>query len=239
MVNPDLKRWQASYQGKGIGQVDMQHYPDPIVGDIRGLRHEPRLVLLGLNPGIGYDSLQSRDGVWTQRIAQQGYTKCLDRSPAADPESWKSLHGKESPYWRNAVSFTRRWLNDSSASIHDILNFELYPWHSRGVNGKMQPPSDLIQKYIWNAVREMKMSEVFAFGKEWFRVASELGLEQIALYGPDGMHLPRNPQSHWRLGLYRISEDQILVVSSQLGYSGPPGKDRLELLRKILSDLRS
>lgn len=238
MTDPNLLRWQASYQGKGIGKVDLEHYPDPIVGDIRGIKHEPRLVLLGLNPGIGYDSLQSHDGLWTQRIAQLGYTNCLNRSPAADPESWKALHGKESPYWRNAISFTRRWLNDPSASIHDILNFELYPWHSRGVNGKMQPPTDLIQKYIWDAVQEMTMKEVFAFGKEWFKIADDLGLKRIALYGPDGDELPGNVKmAHWRLGLYRVSPSQVLVVSSQAGYSGPPGEDRIQVLREILSSL--
>lgn len=236
--NPDLVRWQESYNGKGIGKVDLEHYPDPIVGDIRGIKHEPRLVLLGLNPGIGYDSLQSHKGVWTQRIAQHGYTYCLDRSPAADPLSWKALHGKESTYWRNAVSFTRRWLNDSNASIHDILNFELYPWHSRGVNGKMQPPADLIQKYIWDAVSEMKMSEVFAFGKEWFKIAGDLGLERIALYGPEGNELPgKFKMPHWRLGLYRVSPGQVLIVSSQSGYSGPPGEDRILVLREVLLSL--
>lgn len=238
LTNPDLIRWQASYQGKGIGKVDLEHYPDPIVGDIRSMQHEPRLVLLGLNPGIGYDSLQSHGGVWTQRIAQHGYTSCLDRSPAADPESWKALHGKESPYWRNAISFTRRWLDDPDATIHDILNFELYPWHSRGVNGKMQPPADLIQKYVWDAVREMKLREVFAFGKEWFKIAEDLGLERIALYGPDGQELPGDlKMAHWRLGLYRVTSDQVLVVSSQAGYSGPPGSDRIFVLREILSAL--
>jgi hypothetical protein len=238
MTDPDLLRWQSSYQGKGIGRVDLEHYPDPIVGDIRGVQREPRLVLLGLNPGIGYNSLQSHNGVWAQRIAQHGYTYCLDRSPAADPASWKGLHGKESPYWRNAISFTRRWLDDPSASIGDILNFELYPWHSRGVNGKMQPPADLIQKYIWDAVREMKMSEVFAFGKEWFKIADDLGLVRIALYGPDGDELPGDlKMTHWRLGLYRVSPDKVLIVSSQAGYSGPPGEDRILVLREILSTL--
>jgi hypothetical protein len=240
MTDPDLVRWHAGYRGTGIGKVDMEHYPDPIVGDIRGLQHEPRLVLLGLNPGIGYDSLQSRDGVWTQRIAEHRYTRCFDRSPAADPATWKQLHGKESPYWRNAISFTRRWLDDPSASIHDILNFELYPWHSRGVNGKMQPPTDLIQKYVWDAVREMQVREVFAFGKEWFKIADDLGLEQIALYGPDGDELPGNLQmAHWRLGIYRVSAYQVLIVSSQAGYSGPPGEKRIQVLRERLARLNS
>ncbi len=238
MTDPDLVRWQASYQGKGVGKVDLRHYPDPIVGDIRGIQHEPRVVILGLNPGIGYDDLQSKNGVWAKRIAKQGYTYCLERSPAADPKSWDAFHGGKSKYWVKAIGFTRRWLNDPTASIHDILNFELYPWHSFGVNGKMQPPADLIRKYIWDAVREMQLKEVFAFGKEWFKIANELDLERIALYGPDGEDLPgSSKKAHWRLGLYRISPNQVLVVSSQAGYSGPPGEDRIIVLREVLSSL--
>lgn len=104
----------------------------------------------------------------------------------------------------------------------------------------MQPPADLIQKYIWDVVREMKMSEVFAFGKEWFKVAHDLGLERLALYGPDGDQLPGDLQmAHWRLGLYKVSSDQILVVSSQAGYSGPPGEDRTKVLRRVLASLNS
>lgn len=234
----DLIRWQASYVGKGIGKVDLDHYPDPIVGDIRGITHEPRVVILGLNPGIGYDELQSRDGVWAQRIAKDSYTRCLNRTPAADPGSWKALHGKESPYWRNAISFTRRWLDDPNATIHDIINFELYPWHSRGVNGKMQPPADLLQKYVWDAIREFDIQEVFAFGKEWFKVMDDLGIQQIALYGPGGQPLPDGiNMSHWRLGFYRLSSKQVIVVSSQQGYSGPPNIDRINVMRSLLADI--
>ena len=104
----------------------------------------------------------------------------------------------------------------------------------------MQPPVDLIQKYVWDAVQEMKVSEVFAFGKEWFKVAADFGLERLALYGPSGDQLPGNLQmAHWRLGIYKISSDQLLIVSSQAGYSGPPGEDRIQVLRGVLSSLNS
>ena len=78
------------------------------------------------------------------------------------------------------------------------------------------------------------------FGKEWFKVAADFGLERLALYGPSGDQLPGNLQmAHWRLGIYKISSDQLLIVSSQAGYSGPPGEDRIQVLRGVLSSLNS
>ena len=62
-LSPPLDRWNANYAGTGKGAVDLDHYPDPYVGDLRGVHAEPRLVVLGLNPGIGYPALQARDGV--------------------------------------------------------------------------------------------------------------------------------------------------------------------------------
>lgn len=235
----DLIRWQASYQGKDDGQVTMQHFPDPYAGDIRGIRSEPRIILLGLNPGIGYDSLQGRDGIWTRRIAEQGYSYCFSRSPEEDPETWLKLHGKRSPYWRDRINFTKRWLNDPSTSIKDILNFELYPWHSKKLNGKMDPPQDLIHKYVFEPARETRANEVFAFGSKWFGIIEKLGLNRIALYGPHGDALPSNiNMAHWRLGFYRLSDRQIVIVSAQKGYAGPPEKNRLELLRSLHEAVR-
>lgn len=126
-VDSPLLEWMESYRGVGAGVVDLDHYPDPYIGDLRGLRREPRLVFLGLNPGIGYDTLQGPAGTWTQRIADLGYSKCFERSPAEDPKSWMALHHKKSVYWRNILAFTGRWLGDPSATVSDVLNFELYP----------------------------------------------------------------------------------------------------------------
>lgn len=50
---PPLRRWHDSYVGRGDGAVDLAHYPDPFIGDLRGVGAEPRLGFLGLNPAIG------------------------------------------------------------------------------------------------------------------------------------------------------------------------------------------
>src|SRR5262245_10998767 len=82
----DLDRWFKMYEGRERSAVNLMHYPDPFVGDLRGVRRTPRLVTLGLNPGVGYDELQSRTGLWARRIAEaRGYSYCFGRSPAEDP----------------------------------------------------------------------------------------------------------------------------------------------------------
>jgi hypothetical protein len=236
-LSASLARWRASYQGTGKGAVDLEHYPDPYVGDLRGVEHEPRTVLLGLNPGVGYDSLQSMNGLWAQRIARSGYSYCFRRSPEEDPKAWRELHGKRSRYWLHRVLFAQRWLNDQHASVRDILNFELYPWHSYKVNAPLLPPPDLIEKFVWEPVRELAVPEVFAFGAPWFQACQGLGLHPLALLGPPGQ--PITPEApHWRLGFFELSHRQVVVVSSQPGYAGPPGSERLTQMRVLLNETR-
>jgi len=163
-LRPPLPDWLASYSGTGKGAVDLSHYPDPYVGDLRGATHDPRLVVLGLNPGKGHPPLQGQGGLWTERIAQVGYSQCFNRSPAEDPEAWIQEHGKPSPYWRNLISFGKRWTNNSDFDVHGILNCELYPWHSDAVTAPMIPPSSIIDRFIWKPCQEIDTQAVFAFG---------------------------------------------------------------------------
>ena len=233
-LRPPLDAWIASYHGTGAGAVDLSHYPDPYVGDLRGTGREPRLVVLGLNPGIGYDSLQSRDGTWAERIRQQGYSRCSSRSPAEDPETWVALHGKESRYWANLVRFAQRWLGDPRADVGDILNFELYPWHSAKVTGPMQPPPALLREFVWDPIAEIDTQQVFAFGADWFGVCEDLGLPCLAKYGAGRPFPSGATYQDWRLGIYELPSGQHVVVSAQPGYAGPPGLPRLEVMRGLV-----
>ncbi|WP_299926117.1 hypothetical protein [uncultured Nocardioides sp.] len=237
---PPLDRWCESYKGQGDGVVDLDHYPDPYIGDLRGLNGEPRLVFLGLNPGIGYDSLQGDHGTWTKRIRAAGYSRCFERSPAEDPVSWKALHkGKESAYWRNLTRFARRWLDDPHVGVDQLLNFELYPWHSKKVVGRMRPPVDLVDDFIWKPVQEVPVDEVFAFGRGWLDVCRDLDLEEIATWGPETAPVPGSTMKHWRVSLFRLPSEQVVVVSSQMGSGSPPGLERTKLLKEVAADHRS
>ena len=45
-----LPRWYASYAGSGLCMVTRDGFVEPYLGDLL-LRKEPRLVIMGLNPG--------------------------------------------------------------------------------------------------------------------------------------------------------------------------------------------
>jgi hypothetical protein len=77
------------------------------------------------------------------------------------------LHqGKNSRYWVNLVGFARRWLNDPKAGTGDILNFEMYPFHSKGLKASIAPSIDLIDSFIWKPLLELKPNIAFAFGRD-------------------------------------------------------------------------
>lgn len=233
LVEP-LPRWIKSYDGKGKGAVDLAHYPDPYVGDLRGIRAEPRVVVLGLNPGVGYTPLQGPSGLWAERIREVGYSRCFVRSPAEDLETWIRHHKTASRFWANLVRFARRWLDTPDAGVTDILNFELYPWHSYAITAPMRPPADLIDDFIWKPVQEIDTPAVFAFGAPWFEVMEELGLPRIAMFGQGAEPFPEPVAGGWKLGLFRLPSGQVVAVSSQSGYAGPPGPQRLEIMRRLV-----
>ena len=226
-----------SYPGKGAGAVDLGQYPDPWVGDLRGVRAEPRLVVLGLNPGVGYDALQGASGTWTERIRAEGYSRCLERSPAEDPSTWRAVHGRQSPYWVRMEKFAQRWVADPAAGHRDVLNFELYPWHSPKLTAGITSPADTVRELVLDPIAEVEVADVFAFGAPWFTVGQELDLPLLATWGPGGDPWPA-AYGRWTVEVRRLPSGQRLVVSRQQGFSGPPGASRLEQLRDRLSAIR-
>jgi hypothetical protein len=115
------------------------------------VRHEPRLVLLGLNPGVGYDALPGLHGTWAERIQDRGYSYCFDRSPAEDPLSWTALHGKPSAYWAKLTKFTQRWLQDQTTDVLMLSGCQLLlsvgqqsPLVGRPPGGDLQLPVPVV-----------------------------------------------------------------------------------------------
>jgi len=232
----DLTKWFKSYNGA----LELSDGLEAFAGDLRGIKDEPRLVSLGLNPGVGYCELTSREGVWSKRIRNEGYSYCLTRGPATDPVEWLSVRAKygkgESPYWVKLINFVERWLPDPKAKVCDILNFELYPWHSESLTAGIETPASLVERYIFGPIAEIDVSYVFAFGAPRFRVATRLKQERM-LKEIRARHkvLGASDRSRWEMGLYELPSKQILVVSSQLGYAGPPGELRMETFRRVLN----
>jgi hypothetical protein len=71
MADP-LPRWFASFQGRGAGRVTREGFPEPYTGDLLGRVGLPRLVVLGLNPGVYHPRFQARDGIFADEIRQYG-----------------------------------------------------------------------------------------------------------------------------------------------------------------------
>ncbi|MCW2672982.1 MAG: hypothetical protein JWP14_1571 [Frankiales bacterium] len=224
----DLQRWRDSYRG----QVDDRWYPDPICGDLRGEIAEPRLIVLGINPGVGHAELQSREGIWADRIRAQGYSRCLDRVAFDDP-AWLRLHGRNSPYWANLMRFANRWTGES-LTPPQILNMELYPWHSDRVEGRLDPPADILDRYVWQPVAEIDVPHVFAFGARWLDICGDLGWPLEQRFGPQHQPVPGADAPWWNLAVFGMPSGQKSVVSWQGGYAGPPGATRIAALCALL-----
>ena len=229
-----LDRWIGTYKGRGRGKLIEHQYPDPFAGDLRGEQYSPRLLVLGLNPGIGFDALQARGGLWATEILRNSYSRYLTRRPPDIPERWIQLAGSPSRYWRNLISFAQRWLDDSTATANDILNMELYPWHSNSLTATLASPPDLVREYVLGPLTEFEEANVFAFGKEWLDVAARLDLREIvAVHQPLSLR-EMDDRQRWRVGVFRLGSDHRLVVSCQSGYAGPPGLERIRILREVL-----
>jgi len=232
-VKDPLPRWKASYRGTGLAAVQEEFSADPYTGDLRGEKVTPRMVMLGLNPGVGYPELHGRRplGTWMDRIASSSYSRCLNRFPYGDP-AWRMVHGKESTYWQRIVAFSRRWTGDDDLAATAILNMELYPWHSqRLASSALRPPTDVIDAFIWGPIAEVDVPVVFAFGKPWDSVAKRLGLPVLAHYGPTDLGAA---DMNWNVVVYSLASQQRLIVNWQRGNSTPPGAARLTTFRQAV-----
>jgi hypothetical protein len=97
-----LSRWFASFQGHGAGLVTREGFPEPYAGDLLGRVGVPRLVVLGLNPGVYHPRFQARDGIFADEIRQLGsYSAWMATSPyfraSWTTEMWGCIRGMRIP----------------------------------------------------------------------------------------------------------------------------------------------
>jgi hypothetical protein len=190
--------------------------------------------VLGLNPGHYSPGLQSRTGTFATEIREFGPYSAWIRTHPYDRDPWLALHGPNR-YYRARLEFVRRWLGDPAAGHHDMLIFELYPWHSTPITGPMRPPPDVITKFVWEPIGELTMRHVFAFGAAWAHLAAgPLRLRQVATLGRGGRDYGSRVPSR-TVGLFELPSGQLLVAESHVGGAGPPSRDELERLREALA----
>jgi len=226
-----LRRWRRSYDG----EVDLGAYPEAFIGDLRGEKCEPRLVVLGLNPGIAYPELQGFDGEWTDAARSLTYSRSSEQRVPFGNEAWRRLHGGgDSPYFIKLDRFARRWLREPRAGVADILNMEMFPFHSEKKTHNIRPPQDIIENYVWAPLQELETKIIFAFGADWVSVCNNLPL--IASYGPyEGQRdLDDATNGNWQVNVYSLGDKRI-VASWQTGHAGPPAKN-IDEFRRVVNE---
>jgi hypothetical protein len=118
----------------------------------------------------------------------------------------------------------------------DVLNVELYPWHSHAF-GRFKPTEqsiDLIRRYVLGPVAELQPRWVFAFGAPWFDVLTRLGFaKQVIVSTRRGDRWPGAPKDR-EIASFTISELTIVAERHQ-GSAGPPKDAEVVGLRDILA----
>ncbi|WP_446215547.1 anti-phage DNA glycosylase Brig1 [Micromonospora sp. IBHARD004] len=226
--------WFDSYVGVGPGEATREGFPEPYHGDLLGLEHTPRMVVLGLNPGEFRPRFQARDGIFAKEIEQHGsYSRWTTTCPYNRPR-WTLPHEMgRNRYYQARLGFTRRWLQDPSADHRELLIFECYPWHSKSITAPLKPPPEVIEEFVWQPIAELPVQDVFAFGRPWDDIAQALGLREVGKLGFGGTDYGSAVHSR-AVRIYGLSSGQRLVVEWHSGAAGPPSAKETALLRDAL-----
>lgn len=233
-LDPPLDVWFDSYRGKGEGAVDVEVMPEPYLGDL--FATELRMVFMGLNPGSPRPAAQSRTGTYAEEIRDLG-------SYRAWAATWPYLRDRDLEDWGRNVfhdaryRFMKRWYGDSTLEHRHMLNWELYPWHSKKVQGsRMRPPIDVIREFVWEPVAATGAKWIFAFGSDWYEQLDQLGLAQLVHLGHRGEPYPTEtkPRAYRQVRVYEGPADSFVVAMSTASAAAPPKDREAEILREEL-----
>lgn len=226
-VPQELESWFRSYSGKGAGAVDQDALPEPYLGPIHG---RPDAVFLALNPGRSFD-FQKRHGRFAQRIRELGsYSDWAASWPYLDGD-WEAVGMPPNRHHQSRLSFLRRWTEDPQKPAEAMVSFELYPWHSTKVTGRMRPDPEVVEANIWAPIADLGCPLVFAFGAAWFPLLeSELKLEVIACLGKGGDPFGSKVPSRSVLVL-RGPHGITVVAEKHSGSAIPPNPEETVRLR--------
>ncbi len=225
-----FQSWASSYRGTGRGSVEWDALPEPFLGC---LTREARVVFLALNPGRADLSFQGRDGIFAEEIRQAGSYAVWAASWPYLRDPWVAMKGKNRHH-STRLQFVRTWVGDHSLPDSAMVSFELYPWHSTAVTGRMQPDPAVIEEFVWRPVAELS-APVFAFGAPWFEIFERgLGLEVVDRLGPGGRNYGSAVASR-SVAVFRSDNDVTVIAEKHAGSAGPPSTKETVLLRQALS----
>ncbi|WP_159104415.1 hypothetical protein [Plantactinospora sp. BB1] len=232
-MSDPLPKWFEAYQGVGPGEVTRHGFPEPFQGDLLGIEHSPRVVVLGLNPGRYEPLFQARNGIFADEIRQTGsYTKWALGFPYLS-STWTDRMG-DNRYHKARLRFARNWLDDPSAEHRDLLIFECFPWHSTVITAPLRPAPEIIDEFVWRPIAEFGgIREVFAFRRSWDHIAQALDLRLTGKWGRGGADYG-SAKCVRAVRTYALPSGQSLVIEWHQGSAGPPSPSETALLRTAL-----
>ncbi len=227
-----LLGWFNSYRGDGAGTATRDGLIEPYTGDLRGRVRSPRVVMLALHAGEYYPALQARDGAFADEVRAHGSYSAWATTGPYLRKPWTSTVGPNR-YQRACLSFTQRWLEEPTATHHDMLIFEMYPWHATIFNAGIRVPAGIIDQFVWRPVAELPVRYVFAFGRAWDELARELALPLTESLGRGGRPYGSTVSSR-AVRVYALPSGQKLVVEWHQGAISPPSAAEVTALRTAL-----
>jgi hypothetical protein len=190
------------------------------------------LVVLTQHAGDYVAPFQSRDGVFAQEIRACGsYSRWASTAPYLR-DAWTTAV-KPNVFYRDHLTFARRWLDLPGLSPSGLLVFDAYPWHITSTRRPILPPERFVDEYIWRPVSEMPGREVFAFGAVWNTLAQSLKLRCVQALGKGGEPYGSNTPDR-AVRCYELANDKRLVVEWHKGGSGPPSESETRILKAAL-----
>lgn len=221
--------------GNGLGVVDREVMPEPYLGDLFDGDH--RMVFMGLNPGSPRPTAQSRNGTYAQEIRQMG-------SYRAWAATWPYLRELDVSTWgRNTFhdsrfEFMKNWYGNPSLEHRHMLNWELYPWHSKKVRGSpIRPPADVVRSFVWDPIAATGARWLFAFGTPWYEQLELLRLKELVHLGHGGEPYPTEtkPKAYRKVKVYEGPADAFVVAMSTAAAAAPPSRRETEILKEELA----
>ena len=234
-LDPPLDSWFRSYKGTGEGAVDPDVMPEPFLGNLFAGDH--RMVFMGLNPGAPRPTAQSRTGTYASEIREMG-------SYRAWAATWPYLRGLDIQEWGKNVfhdaryRFMKDWYDDPSLEHRHMLNWELYPWHSKKVQGsRMRPPGDVVREFVWEPIADTGAQWIFAFGTPWYEQLEHLKLKELVHLGHGGEPYPTEtkPKAYRKVKVYDGPAESFVVSMSTAAAAAPPKRRETEILKEGLA----
>lgn len=228
-----LQRWLASYHDSGAGMATCHGLVEPYTGDLLGHGTTPRVVILGLSPGEYHPTFQARDGLFADEIREHGsYSRWMTTGPYLRPP-WTTINGTNR-YQQARLTFTQRWLDEPAATHADMLIFEMYPWHSTLRNAVLRAPADIIDQFVWQPIAELPIQHVFAFGRSWHDLATNLGLPLTDSMGRGGRAYGSSVPGR-AIRSHAMPSGQQLIAEWHPGSSAPPSAAEVAVLKTALT----